>query len=139
MNFCRADGVSGYSENLAAALLDDYGAALNPAISKHLVRAFGGRARDVLQTSLEATSGSEDGAKDLSVQALQPLLEPLVEGFPYLEAEVVYAARHEYAVRAEDVLARRTRLAFLNRKVFACLCNCFIVCKWQRQLLQPIL
>ena len=34
--------------------------------------------------------------------------------YPYIEAEVRYAAR-EYACTAADVLARRTRLAFLNR------------------------
>ena len=33
--------------------------------------------------------------------------------FPYIEAEVKYAIK-EYACTAIDVLARRTRLAFLN-------------------------
>ncbi len=37
----------------------------------------------------------------------------LVEEFPYIEAEVKYAVK-EYACTAIDVLARRTRLAFLN-------------------------
>ena len=37
-----------------------------------------------------------------------------VRGQPQLEAEVVYTARHEYCESAEDFLARRTRLAFLN-------------------------
>ena len=32
----------------------------------------------------------------------------------YVEAEVLYAARHEYACTAVDVLARRTRLAFVD-------------------------
>ncbi|CAE7680672.1 GPD2, partial [Symbiodinium pilosum] len=35
-------------------------------------------------------------------------------GYPYLEAEVRYAVNQEYAVTPADVLARRTRLAFLN-------------------------
>jgi len=39
----------------------------------------------------------------------------LVRGYPYLEAEVIFAARHDWACHPEDVLARRTRLAFLNR------------------------
>lgn len=34
--------------------------------------------------------------------------------FPYIEAEVIWAVRVEYARRALDILARRTRLAFLN-------------------------
>ena len=33
---------------------------------------------------------------------------------PFIEAEVVYAVRSEYALRIEDVLARRMRLAFLD-------------------------
>ena len=35
------------------------------------------------------------------------------EGYPYVEAEVRYACR-EHAVTVEDILSRRTRLAFLN-------------------------
>jgi len=38
----------------------------------------------------------------------------LVRGHPMLEAEVVYAVRHEYCESAEDFIARRTRLAFLD-------------------------
>lgn len=38
----------------------------------------------------------------------------LADGYPYLEAEVVYCAQHEYACTAIDILARRTRLAFLD-------------------------
>ena len=37
----------------------------------------------------------------------------LHEEFPYIEAEVIYAIK-EYARTAVDVLARRTRLSFLN-------------------------
>jgi glycerol-3-phosphate dehydrogenase len=37
-----------------------------------------------------------------------------VPGHPVLEAEVVYAARHEYCATACDFLARRSRLAFLD-------------------------
>ena len=40
--------------------------------------------------------------------------ERLVEGQPCIAAEVVWAARREMAVGAEDVLARRMRLAFLD-------------------------
>ena len=36
---------------------------------------------------------------------------------PQLEAEVVFACRHEYAETIVDVLARRTRIAFLDVKV----------------------
>jgi glycerol-3-phosphate dehydrogenase len=42
--------------------------------------------------------------------------EPLAAGLPYVGAEVVWAARHEMARTVEDVLSRRTRSLFLNRK-----------------------
>lgn len=40
----------------------------------------------------------------------------LSDKHPYLEAEVLYACREEYAVTAVDVIARRMRLAFLDSK-----------------------
>jgi glycerol-3-phosphate dehydrogenase len=42
--------------------------------------------------------------------------KPLDSQLPYLEAEVVWAAREEMARTVEDVLARRTRALFLNAK-----------------------
>ena len=38
-------------------------------------------------------------------------LSPL---YPFIDGEVRYAVRHEFAQRAVDVIARRTRLSFLN-------------------------
>jgi glycerol-3-phosphate dehydrogenase len=40
------------------------------------------------------------------------LAKPLSEGLPYLKAEIVYAASHEGAMSVDDVISRRTRLAF---------------------------
>jgi len=39
----------------------------------------------------------------------------LAGGYPFTEAEVLHQVRNEYACTAVDVLARRTRLAFLNK------------------------
>jgi glycerol-3-phosphate dehydrogenase len=45
----------------------------------------------------------------------EPLLgERIHRSYPYQKAEIVYAVRHEMAVTLEDVLARRTRLLFLD-------------------------
>jgi len=38
-------------------------------------------------------------------------LSPL---YPFIEAEVRYAVRHEYAQTPVDVISRRLRLSFLN-------------------------
>ena len=40
------------------------------------------------------------------------LAKPLTAGLPYLKAEIVYAASHEGAMSVDDVISRRTRLAF---------------------------
>ena len=37
------------------------------------------------------------------------LARPLIDGLPYLRAEVVFAARYEMAQTVDDVLSRRTR------------------------------
>lgn len=65
-------------------------------LAKHLHQAYGARARIVSQI---ATKGY--GAR-------------LAAQWPYLEAEVIYAVRHEMAQTPLDVLTRRTRLAFLD-------------------------
>ena len=74
-------------------LIQKYG--LLPSTAQHLARTYGGRAWDVCQ--LDVTH------------------KLLLAEYPYLEAEVRYACR-EYACTVEDVLSRRTRLAFLNKE-----------------------
>ncbi len=41
----------------------------------------------------------------------------LHENFPYTIAEVIFAIRYELAATVEDILARRTRILFLNARV----------------------
>lgn len=45
--------------------------------------------------------------------------KPIVEGLPYLEAEVVYSARHELARNVDDVLSRRMRARMMARDASA--------------------
>jgi glycerol-3-phosphate dehydrogenase len=76
-------------------LVEKYG--LTREIARHLNRAYGDQAETVCKI------GVADNC-----------LTPLAEGFPFLEAEVVYAARHELAARAADVLVRRLSLGLLD-------------------------
>jgi len=89
-------GGAGYSPVLAGELQERFG--LDHDVASHLAGAYGDRAHEVA----ELAESDELGAR-------------LVEGHPYLEAEVLYGARHEMARSSSDVLARRTRLAFLDR------------------------
>ncbi len=63
----------------------------------HLMHSYGSRALEVAQLHQEFPG-------------------KLLEGHPYLWAEVVYAVRVEGARTAEDVLSRRLRLSFVDAK-----------------------
>ncbi|GIW25532.1 MAG: glycerol-3-phosphate dehydrogenase [Meiothermus sp.] len=65
-------------------------------VAQHLHHAYGARAKEVAQIATEGYGNR------LAVE------------WPYLEAEVIYATRYEMAQAPLDVLARRTRLAFLD-------------------------
>jgi len=71
-------------------------AGLSPEQVRHLVARFGSLAREVLELT-----------------AAEPALaEPLPGAEAYLAAEVRYAATHEGALHVDDVLTRRTHIAF---------------------------
>jgi glycerol-3-phosphate dehydrogenase len=71
---------------------------VSPDAVGHLVRCYGDRALEVLDVAAETEA---TGA--------------LVEGFAPVAAEAIYAARSEMAVHLNDLLARRTRLALVDR------------------------
>jgi len=84
---------------LGAAGYDAQAIMASGGIAAHLGERYGTEARfvsDILQ---------EDPR----------LVRPIVEGLPYLEAEVVYAARHELACTVDDVLSRRIRARLMAR------------------------
>ena len=89
-------GGKGFSEDLTQQLTQVY--QMSPDIANHLVGTYGGQVWAVCE--IAKSTGTD---------------ERLVAGYPYLQAEVVYACR-EYACTIEDILSRRTRLAFLNKE-----------------------
>ena len=60
--------------------------------------------------------GSEAGAVHALEAADDRLAALMHPSLPYRLSQAVWAARHEMAVRVEDVLARRTRTLFLNAR-----------------------
>lgn len=66
-----------------------------PDIAKHLANAYGDRAHEVLK------SGPH---------------ERLVEGYPYIVAELNWAIEKEYACTVEDIIQRRTHLSFVDQQ-----------------------
>lgn len=71
----------------------------DPALLEHLVSRYGGEAPEVLAL---AASEPSLGAR-------------VVEGMPYLGAEVLFGARREMALTLEDLLSRRTRALVRDR------------------------
>jgi glycerol-3-phosphate dehydrogenase len=71
-------------------------------LPKDLAERYGSYARDVV--TLQRSDG---------------LRQPIIDGLPYTEAEVVYAATHEMARTVDDVLSRRTRARLLARDASA--------------------
>ncbi len=87
-------GADGLPAVRAAAqrLAEDHGVSLTTI--EHLLNRYGSAVGDVL----ELTRGDRS------------LARPLLDGYPYLRAEVAYAVTHEGALHVDDVLARRIRL-----------------------------
>ncbi|KAK7677701.1 hypothetical protein QCA50_019253 [Cerrena zonata] len=96
----RLVGSHGWSRNMFIGLIQRFG--LETEVAKHLSDNYGDRAWTVCE--LAHATGN---AWPLYGIRLSP-------GYPFIEAEVRYAARHEYAQTAIDVIARRCRLSFLN-------------------------
>lgn len=105
-------GFDGYSVNLPIRLVQDYGISIG--VARHLVDSYAGRTEEVLSIAKELAGNRAGDSMHRHAGRcdLEVLLAP---GFPIIEAEVIFAARFDWAVRAEDFLARRTRLAFLNK------------------------
>jgi len=89
-------GSAGYSADYPQALASTSG--IDQAVARHLSEKFGTNAAAVL---------------DLARQ--QPELgQPIVAGFPAIQAEISYSARNEMAATLDDVLERRTGVQFFS-------------------------
>ena len=93
-------GAHGFSKTLFINLIQHFG--LETDVAKHLTTAYGDRAWTVAALC-------EPTEKRFPVRG-----QRLSTLYPFVDGEVRYAVRHEYANTAVDVIARRTRLAFLN-------------------------
>ncbi|MDN5864844.1 MAG: FAD-dependent oxidoreductase, partial [Gammaproteobacteria bacterium] len=92
-------GAEGFHEQLADELAAQHW--LDADVADHLARAYGDRARELL------AAGGGAGTRRLAAD------------YPYIEAEVGWVRDYEMALTAEDVLARRLRLAFLDQAATA--------------------
>lgn len=93
-------GGDGYTKTLSIELIQKYG--MSQGVAEHLVKAYGARAWEICEY-VQPTGKRWPKFGNL-----------LIEGYHYIDAEIIWACR-EYACTIEDVLSRRTRLAFLNK------------------------
>lgn len=93
-------GAHGFSKTLFINLIQHFG--VETAVAKHLTESYGDRAWTVA-----ALSSPTEKRFPVRGERVSPL-------YPFVDGEVRYAVRHEYAQTAVDVIARRFRLAFLN-------------------------
>ncbi|ORX98526.1 FAD dependent oxidoreductase-domain-containing protein [Clohesyomyces aquaticus] len=96
----RLVGAHGYSKTLFINLIQHYG--VETEVAKYLCTAYGDRAWTV--AALCAPTEQRFPVRGIRVSTL----------YPFVDGEVRYCVRHEYAQTATDVIARRMRLAFLN-------------------------
>jgi len=89
-------------DHVLVTLRDEY--SLPKDVASHLLSNYGTRAlqvADIIDSNYYNTSTAEGPKR-------------LVRQYPVVDAEVVLAVEQEYAIKAVDVLARRTRLAFID-------------------------
>ncbi|RMD44772.1 hypothetical protein DV735_g368, partial [Chaetothyriales sp. CBS 134920] len=96
----RLVGAHGWSKTLFINLIQHFG--IETEVAQHLAKNYGDRAWTVA-----ALSSPTEERFPVRGKRLSPL-------YPFVDGEVRYAVRHEFAQRAVDVIARRTRLSFLN-------------------------
>jgi len=87
---------------ITVTLREDYD--FDRDVAEHLVSNYGTRALQIAEIIRTGYPSRKAG--------LHP--KRLHSKHPFLEAEVVFAVEHEYALSAVDVLARRTRLAYVD-------------------------
>ncbi|KKF93136.1 Glycerol-3-phosphate dehydrogenase mitochondrial [Ceratocystis platani] len=98
----RLVGAHGFSQTLFIPLIQNFG--LETDVAKHLAENYGDRAWAVAELCKPTN------------QRFPIHGERISSLYPFVDGEVRYAVRSEYAQTAVDVLARRTRLSFLNAK-----------------------
>jgi glycerol-3-phosphate dehydrogenase len=91
------DGADGFIAAIPSLRARARGAGMNQRTLRHLFRAYGACTARVLQL----------------IEERPALGAPIVAGHPHVAAEVVLAARDEMAITVDDVLMRRTRLAYV--------------------------
>ena len=96
-------------DRVGIALREVYG--MEKDVADHLVANYGTRALQLAEMAV----GEPEGRVRVKAKG-RWFWKRLAPGFPILEAEIIFAVRHECAETLVDVIGRRTRLGFLDVK-----------------------
>ena len=103
-------GGEGYDRLLYVQLVQKYN--VSEAVAKHLAHAYGTAAFNVCE--LAKPTGRTQSRMGVTTDGGAHVGRLITDDYPYIEAEVVYACRHEMAKTVKDMLTTRMRLAYLN-------------------------
>jgi glycerol-3-phosphate dehydrogenase len=106
------------AEDVLAKCADHQLIDSRPAGVTENLRLQGAQGGEVAQSAMAAPQGAHSYGWDYAaVLALEGAQNEIAPGLT--EAMVRYAARYEYAIKVEDVLARRCRMLFLDARLAA--------------------
>jgi glycerol-3-phosphate dehydrogenase len=104
------------AEDVLARCMADGRLPLRPKGATQSLRLVGARGVEQAWQSIALAPGARSYGDEQSILAALPGADvPLADGLT--EAMVRFAARYEYAVTVEDVMARRSRLLFLDAEL----------------------
>jgi glycerol-3-phosphate dehydrogenase len=103
-------GGEGFHSLLHVQLVQNYN--VSEKVAKHLAHAYGTAAFKVCE--LAKPSGRTTTSMGVITDGGQHVGKLLAPDYPMIEAEVIYACRHEMCKTVKDMLTTRTRLAYLN-------------------------
>lgn len=103
-------GGDGFYSLLHVELVQKY--QVSDAVAKHLAHAYGAAAFAVceLATPVKRTASTMGTITDAGHHRGRLI----VPDYPFIEAEIKYACKHEMALTVKDMLTTRMRLAYLN-------------------------
>jgi len=106
-------GGEGYHDLLHVQLVQQFG--VSDVVAQHLTHTYGACAFAVCELAAKTKKLSK-GKAGAPTDGTHRFGQLIVDGYPYIEPEIEYACKYEYAMTVKDMLTTRMRLAFLNRE-----------------------
>lgn len=107
-------GAEKFYPRMAEDLFQLYGDRIDRDVAFHLVSNYGDRAEEIIQLGIRL--GKLKRISESVRSEEKNFLGMSASIHPIIEAEVIYSTMYEYACHPEDMLIRRTGLAFVDSR-----------------------